>query len=88
MSDLQCNHQISINSQNSHLTFNTIRKTEKQKNPHQAGMLSWAAWVIARLGGWKGYQSESPPGPITINDGWKRFKSIYEGWTLKDVCIE
>lgn len=63
-------------------------KTEKQKNPHPPGMLSWAAWIIARLGGWKGYQSESPPGPITMYDGWKRYQSIYEGWALADVCIE
>lgn len=63
-------------------------KTEKQKNPYPPGMLSWAAWIIARLGGWKGYQSESPPGPITMYDGWKRYQSIYEGWALIDVCIE
>jgi hypothetical protein len=29
-------------------------KTEKQKNPHRAGSLAQAAWIIARLGGWKG----------------------------------
>ncbi|OGT58238.1 MAG: hypothetical protein A3F43_00660 [Gammaproteobacteria bacterium RIFCSPHIGHO2_12_FULL_42_10] len=63
-------------------------KTEKQKNPYPEGMLSWAAWIIARLGGWKGYKSESPPGPITMYDGLKRYQSIYEGWTLLDVCIE
>jgi len=63
-------------------------KTKKQKNPHPPGMLSWGAWIIARLGGWKGYQSESPPGPITMYDGWKRYQSIYEGWALTDVCIE
>lgn len=60
-------------------------KTQKQKNPHRIGMLSWAAWIIARLGGWHGYQSESPPGPITMFNGWKRYQSIYEGWALLDV---
>ncbi|MDE2914172.1 MAG: hypothetical protein OXL68_14750 [Paracoccaceae bacterium] len=30
-------------------------KTEKQKNPHPKGSLSFAAWVCARLGGWTGY---------------------------------
>lgn len=70
------------------LQKNLEGKTEKQKNPYPPGMLSWAAWIIARLGGWKGYQSESPPGPITMYDGWKRYQSIYEGWALVDVCIE
>lgn len=60
-------------------------KTEKQKNPYPAGMLSWAAWIIARLGGWHGYKSESPPGPITMYNGWRRYQSIYEGWALQDV---
>ena len=41
-------------------------KTEKQKNPYPVQSLAWAAWCIARLGGWKGYLSESPPGPITM----------------------
>ena len=27
-------------------------KTEKQKNPHTRRGLAWAAWIIARLGGW------------------------------------
>ena len=27
-------------------------KTEKQKNPHTRYGLAWAAWIIARLGGW------------------------------------
>jgi len=65
-------------------------KTEKQKNPHDATKLSWAAWIIARLGGWKGYASESPPGPITMRNGLERFKSIYAGFLmgLKVVCID
>ena len=63
-------------------------KTEKQKNLYPVGMLSWAAWIIARLGGWKGYKSESPPGPITIYDGLKCYQAIYKGWVLADVCIE
>jgi len=61
-------------------------KTQKQKNPHPNGRLSWAAWIIARLGGWKGYASESPPGPITMFRGLTQFKMLYEGWSLVDMC--
>jgi hypothetical protein len=61
-------------------------KTHKQKNPHPCGRLSWAAWVIARLGGWKGYASESPPGPITMFRGLMQFKTLYEGWSLVEMC--
>ena len=63
-------------------------KTEKQKNQHTVGKLSWAAWIIARLRGWKGYASERPPGPITMIHGQIEFSSICRGWFLaKDVCI-
>jgi hypothetical protein len=61
-------------------------KTEKQKNPHAREKLSWAAWIIARLGGWKGYQSESPPGPITMLRGLRRFESLLEGYQLTEMC--
>ena len=57
-------------------------KTEKQKNSYPEGTLSWAAWVIARLGGWNGYSSESPPGPITMLKGLQKFELQYEGWKL------
>ena len=61
-------------------------KTEKQKNPYQNDQLSWGAWIIARLGGWKGYKSESPPGPITMLRGLKRFQSILEGYRIAKMC--
>lgn len=61
-------------------------KTEKQKNPHPPDCLSWASWVIGRLGGWSGYKSESPPGPITMLEGFQKFDNILQGWRLaKDV---
>ena len=68
-------------------------KTEKQKNPHPLFSLAWAAWIIARLGGWKGYASERKPGPITMLRGLQDFAAIQQGWLLarsvesKDVCI-
>lgn len=57
-------------------------KTEKQKNPFAENSMSWAAWIIARLGGWNGYRSESPPGPIIMLRGLQKFELQYEGWVL------
>lgn len=58
------------------------RKTQKQKNPYRENTLAWAAWVIARMGGWKGYASESPPGNKTFKAGIDRFESTFEGYML------
>jgi hypothetical protein len=60
-------------------------KTAAQKNPHPPGSLAWAAWVIAKLGGWDGYASSKPPGPITFRNGLEYFRSIAYGWELRDV---
>lgn len=49
-------------------------KTKKLKNPHPPDSLAFAAWVIARLGGWKGYQSKGLPGPIDFFNGLKNFQ--------------
>ena len=58
-------------------------KTEKQKNPHKMKTLAWCSWLIARLGGWKGYEkSEGPPGPTTFREGLSQFKAMFEGWSL------
>jgi hypothetical protein len=57
-------------------------RTAKQKNPHPPASLAWAAWHIARLGGWNGYASERPPGPITFTRGLQRFEAIAEGFAL------
>ena len=62
-------------------------KTEKQKNPHTRHGLAWAAWIIARLGGWDGYRSSRPPGPITFKHGLEYFRALATGWQLKNVCI-
>jgi transposase len=57
-------------------------KTEKQKNPYTKRSMSWAAWILARLGGWNGYRSEGPPGPIVMLRGLQKFELQYEGWIL------
>lgn len=61
--------------------------TTKQKNPHPPNSLAWAAWTIARLGGWTGYRSDKSTGPITMRDGIERFYGIVDGYMLaKNVC--
>lgn len=61
--------------------------TEKQKNPHKEKTIAWAAWTIARLGGWKGYSCESPPGNKTFKWGLDRFDAVYEGYIIdKKMC--
>lgn len=60
-------------------------KTALQKNRHPPSSLAWAAWAIAKLGGWDGYPKSKPPGPITFRHGLQTFKAIARGWTLRDV---
>jgi hypothetical protein len=63
------------------------RKTTLQRNPHPTHSLAWATWIIAKLGGWDGYPSSKPPGPITFRHGLEYFRAICDGWTLRDVCM-
>jgi hypothetical protein len=62
-------------------------KTQLQKNPHAKGTLAWASWIIARLGGWDGYKSSKPPGPITFRHGLEYFHAMLAGWSLRNVCM-
>jgi len=48
-------------------------KTDLLKNPHKPNSLAFATWVIARLGGWKGYKTHRPPGIKTISRGLLAF---------------
>jgi hypothetical protein len=57
-------------------------KTAKQLNPHPPDSLAWAAWIIARRGGWTGYASQKPPGPKTIHIGLTKFHAMVQGWLL------
>ena len=58
-------------------------KTARQKNPHPRNSLAFAAWVIARLGGWTGYYGK--PGPVVMLHGLVQFHAIKHGWTLHNV---
>lgn len=61
-------------------------KTKKLGNPYKSTTLKWATWVIARLGGWKGYTSQRPPGLTTLQEGLRQFYNTFDGWNLlKDV---
>jgi len=61
--------------------------TSLQKNPNLQGTVKWAAWIIAKLGGWDGYPSSKPPGPITFKHGLEEFHAMVAGWNLRNVCI-
>ena len=55
-------------------------KTERQLNPHPKRSLAFAAWVIARLGGWTGYYGK--PGPKVMRIGLAQFHAIKYGASL------
>ena len=57
-------------------------KTLKQSNPYPSESLAWAAWLIARLGGWAGFQSQRPPGVFTFFRGLRKFDDIFLGWKM------
>jgi len=59
-------------------------RTKLQSNPHPTRSLAWAAWIIARLGGWDGYP-RTKPGPITIKHGLEYFLSIAQAWSQLKV---
>ena len=61
-------------------------RTEKLKNHNDPKRTKWSAWVIGRIGGWKGYDSQGPPGVIVLLRGLDRLNYIIEGTNLiKDV---
>jgi hypothetical protein len=68
-------------------------ETDKLKNPAKINTLKWGTWIIARLGGWKGYVSQRKPGPIVLQKGLAKFYHMYEGWCMyqkfsKDVSTQ
>ena len=60
-------------------------RTELQQNRHRPNTLAWAAWIIAKLGGWTGYASHRPPGPITFHTGMAYFQILVAGQNLTNV---
>ena len=62
-------------------------KTDRLRNPFPPRSLPWAAWIIARLGGWNGARNGKPPGPITMHRGLQYFHAVAHGFRLKDVSV-
>jgi hypothetical protein len=61
-------------------------KSSKLQNHHNPKRTKWATWIIGRIGGWKGYDSQGPPGVIILKRGLDRLSYIIEGAKLiKDV---
>ncbi len=60
-------------------------KTLPSKNPFEEYSLAWTAWIIGRMGGWKGYRKAGPAGPITIKRGLQRFSLLFKGWLLRQA---
>jgi hypothetical protein len=56
-------------------------RTKLQSNPHPPASLAWAAWIVARLGGWDGYP-RTRAGPITMRHGLEYFLGISQAWSL------
>jgi len=57
-------------------------KTTAQTNHHPTSQLSWAVWIIARIGGWKPENKKRPPGPKTLQRGLDIFTNIYQGGAI------
>ena len=43
---------------------------------------NYPPYNIERLGGWDGYPSSKPPGPITMKHGLEYFHAAAAGWSL------
>jgi hypothetical protein len=57
-------------------------RTARQKNPYPPDSLAWAAWIVAKLGGWHEYEAK-PPGPITMHHGLTYFRTFAAGCELQ-----
>ena len=60
-------------------------KTSRQTNPHLPDTLAFAAWVIARIGGWTGYYGK--PGPLVMRRGLHDFQQIKLGHNLHGAVV-
>ena len=61
--------------------------TPIRANLHERRSFAWAAWLVARRGGWDGYPKSRKPGPITMRRGYEIFQSIVAESSLRNVRI-
>lgn len=55
------------------------------RNPYAGESMPWAAWILARLGGWSGYEkAHGRPGYKTMSKGLDKFFT----WHLARTCCE
>lgn len=71
--EIECLDQINKTLQAN--AVNTINENDRQK-------LSWATWIIGRLGGWKNGNRKRLPGPILLKKGLDKFNAMFEGWKI------
>lgn len=58
-------------------------KTKLQQNPFEIETLAWAAWLIARLGGWKPAPlNKRPFGVVSLCRGMQVFQNQFQGWLI------
>jgi hypothetical protein len=71
------------------VNHNYTRPRSGKGNPYPSRSLPWAAWIIARLGGWDGSQARTakPAGPITFKHGLDQLKTMATGWRLREKYI-
>ena len=55
----------------------------KGRNPYAPGTLLWAAWIVAKLGGWNGRMTiNDRPSHLVLKRGWERLDSMSWGAEL------
>ena len=85
-SELLDEHSIEVIE---HLVPELEGRTAAQKNPYKPYSAAWACWVVARLGGWKGYsKSEAKPGVKTFAAGLAILQERTRGWLMAKAIAD
>lgn len=60
-------------------------KAKGGRNPYEKESMPWAAWIIARMGGWSGYEkAQGRPGYKTLSKGL----DVFYTWHLARTCCD